>query len=100
MLGMTADQVMKYEVFVTPLFHGFIGDAGFTPDIDERKSIISQLLNGLQQLKDSKKCHNDLKPSNVLYRKTNSAYSIRIADFGKCGGEKGHCTRCTQFQRH
>ena len=89
MLGMLFGEVKKYEVFVTPLFDGFIGDAGFTPDLDERKSVISQLLNGLQQLKDAKKCHNDLKPSNVLYRKTNNSYSIRIADFGQCGGRGG-----------
>ena len=56
MLGMTASQVVKYEVFVTPLCDGFIGDAGFTPDLDERKNIITQLLNGLQQLKDANKC--------------------------------------------
>ena len=89
MLGMTAGQVMKYEVFVTPLFDGFIGDVGFTPDVNERKSIVTQLLTGLQQLKDANKCHNDIKPSNVLYRKTNSAYSIRIANFGQCGGRGG-----------
>ena len=78
---MTAGQVMKYEVFVTPLFDGFIGDAGFTPDLNERRSIISQLLTALQQLKEANKCHNDIKPSNVLYRKTNNTYSICIADF-------------------
>ena len=89
MLGMTASQVTKYEVFVTQLFDGFIGDANFTPNLDERKSIVTQLLNGLKQLKNAKKCHNDIKPSNVLYRKTNSAYSIRIADFGQCGGRGG-----------
>ena len=89
MLEMTAGEIKKFEVFVTPLFDGFIGDNGFTPDLKERKSIISQLLNGLQQLKDAKKCHNDLKPSNVLYRKTNNSYSIRIADFGQCGGKGG-----------
>ena len=89
MLGMSAGQIKKYEVFVTPLLHGFIGDAGFTPDLTERKSIISQLLNGLQQLAKAKKCHNDIKPSNVLYRKTNNSYSICIADFGQCGGRGG-----------
>ena len=38
---------------------------------------------------DAKKCHNDIKPSNVLYKKTNNSYSIRIADFGQCGGKGG-----------
>ena len=103
MLGMTANEVKKFEVFVTPLFNGFIGDAQFDPDLDERKSIINQILNGLRKLKDAKKCHNDLKPSNVLYRKTSNSYfnrvavlfglknsySIRIADFGQCGGKGG-----------
>ena len=89
MLGMTAGEVKKFEVFVTELFDGFIGDAGFYPNLKERKNIISQLLNGLKQLKDAKKCHNDIKPSNVLYRKTNAMYSICIADFGQCGGKGG-----------
>ena len=89
MLEMIAGEVKKYEVFVTPLFDGFIGDAGFSPDLRERKSIISQLLKGLQQLKNAKKCHNDIKPSNVLYRKTKKSYSILIADFGQCGGRGG-----------
>ena len=86
---MTAGEVKKFEVFVTELFDGFIGDAGFYPNLKERKNIISQLLNGLKQLKDAKKCHNDIKPSNVLYRKTNAMYSICIADFGQCGGKGG-----------
>ena len=89
MLQMNAGEVKKFEIFVTPLFDGFIGDAGFTPDLKERKTIISQLLDGLQQLKNAKKCHNDLKPSNVLYRKMNNSYSIRIADFGQFGGKGG-----------
>ena len=87
MLKMSAGEVKKFEVFVTPLFDGFIGDTGFTPNLNQRKNVISQLLNGLKQLKDAKKCHNDLKPSNVLYRKTKNSYSIRIADFGRCGGK-------------
>ena len=86
---MTANEVKRFEVFVTPLFDGFIGDAGFNPDLNERKSIIDQLLNGLQQLEKAEKCHNDIKPSNVLYRKTNNSYSIRIADFGQCGAKGG-----------
>ena len=81
MLKMTAGEVKKFEVFVTPIFDGFIGDTGFTPDLTERKSIVSQLLNGLQQLKEAKKCHNDLKPSNVLYRKANNSYLNQIAVF-------------------
>ena len=52
---MSAGEIKKYEVFVTPLFDGFIGDVGFAPDLQERKRIISQLLNGLQQLKKAKK---------------------------------------------
>ena len=89
MLEMSAGEVKKFEIFVTPLFDGFIGDAAFTPDLNQRKNIISQLLNGLQQLTDANKCHNDIKPSNVLYRKRNNSYSIRIADFGQCGGKGG-----------
>ena len=86
---MTAGEVKKFEVFVTQFCDGFIGDTNFNPDLDERKNIITQLLNGLEQLKNANKCHNDLKPSNVLYRKTNNVYSIKIADFGQCGGKGG-----------
>ena len=86
---MRTDQVKKFEVFVYPVYDGFIGDNGFTPDLTERKSIMSQLLNGLQQLKNVQKCHNNLKPSNILYRKTITSYEIRIADFGQCGGKGG-----------
>ena len=53
------------------------------------QNIITQLLNGLQQLTYADKCHNDIKPDNVLYQKTNNAYSIKIADFGRCGGSGG-----------
>ena len=67
MLGMKADEVKKFEVFVTQFCDGFIGDKKFTPDLDERKIVIRQVLNGLLQLKNAKKCHNDIKPRNVLY---------------------------------
>ena len=89
MLGMKADEVKKFEVFVTEFCGGFIGDDIFTPDLDERKNIVTQLLKGLEELKNASKCHNDIKPSNVLYRKTKNAYSIQIGDFGQCGGKGG-----------
>ena len=61
----------------------------FAPGLTERKNMISQLLTGLQQLTNAKKCHNDIKLRNVLYRKRNNSYSICNSDFGQCGGKGG-----------
>ena len=57
------------------------------------------MLEGLQELEKSKKCHNDLKPENVLYKFSDETYEngdrkivIKIGDFGtadRSGGTPG-----------
>ena len=51
----------------------------------------NQLVDGLEQLRDAGKSHNDLKPGNILYKR-NNGFEIRISDFGqanKSGGTPG-----------
>ena len=38
---------------------------------DHFKSIIRQLIDGLEQLTLAGRCHNDLKPANILYKIVN-----------------------------
>ena len=82
-------QIKKFEVFTTSLHDGYIGDSLFSPDINQLKDIIEQLFSGLKQIVDAGKCHNDLKPMNVLYRNRNKKYTIKIGDFGQCGTSGG-----------
>ena len=63
-------------------------------DLYEAKSICDQVLDGLQQLEKSIKCHNDLKPENVLYNidLDTEEYEIKFCDFGtegRTGGTPG-----------
>ncbi|KAL4505339.1 hypothetical protein ABPG72_002401 [Tetrahymena utriculariae] len=46
-------------------------------------SIMIQLLIGLEELKQAKIIHNDIKPQNILYNYQNGNYTIKIADFGQ-----------------
>lgn len=62
-------------------------------------NICKQLLEGLQELEKSKKCHNDLKPQNILYQisrkrplNEDPKIVIKIGDFGtadRSGGTPG-----------
>ena len=60
-------------------------------------SIIDQLVDTQEELKQKGKCHNDVKPGNVLYVKkimTSRQFEIKtkMADFGMCnqlGGTPG-----------
>ena len=58
--------------------------------------MITQLLDGLEQLEQAGKCHNDIKTSNILWRViVNSPrmtpnmddydVEVNIGDFGQCG---------------
>ena len=82
-------QIKKYEVFTTLLHDGFICESLFTADITHIKDIIGQLFSGLDQLVRGNKSHNDLKPTNILYRDQNNKYVIKISDFGQCGTQGG-----------
>ena len=67
--------------------------------ITQTRDICKQLIEGLEQLKKANKCHNDLKPDNILYKVLNVKYGngepvieICFGDFsteGKSGGTPG-----------
>ena len=91
---------VKYDVLVYELCEGNLSrnaENGLDYSklqLDQRLDICKQLLDGLRQLADSKKCHNDLKPENVLYRvrsldKSKISYQIKIADFSRTGRSGG-----------
>ena len=82
-------EIKKFEVFTYLLYNGYICDSLFSPDINQLKDIIEQLFSGLKQIVHAGKCHNDLKPTNVLYRYRNQKYTIKIGDFGQCGTKGG-----------
>ena len=89
---MEAGQIEKFDVYVTPLFEGNIDDIKPKPNLDQTKNIIGQLIDGLKQLEDAKKTHNDLKPGNILFRRNNNDFEIKISDLGqanKMGGTPG-----------
>ena len=88
-LRMFRGQIKKYEVFITLLYDGFICDSLFFPDTTQLRHIIDQLFAGLGELIRANKCHNDLKPTNILYRCQNNIYSIKIGDFAQCGTNGG-----------
>ena len=86
---MVPGQIKKYEVFVTLLYDGYICDNLFSPDINQLRHIIDQLFSGLEQLILADKYHNDIKPTNILYRYQNNSYRIKIGDFAQCGTNGG-----------
>ena len=86
---MVPGQIKKYEVFVTLLYDGFICDNSFLPNINQLRQIIDQLFSGLEQLIRANKCHNDIKPTNILYFYQNNEYKIKIGDFAQCGTHGG-----------
>ena len=89
---MEANEIKKFDVYVTPLFDGNIGDIKPKPNFDQTKDIISQLIDGLKQLENAGKSHNDIKPGNILFKRDKNGFEIRIGDFGqadKLGGTPG-----------
>ena len=86
---MLPTEIKKFEVFTSSLYDGYICDNFFSPDMNQIKDVIDQLFSGLGQLILADKCHNDLKPTNILYRCQNNKYIIKIGDFGQCGTQGG-----------
>ena len=73
MLGMKQKTTRKFDVYVTPLYEGNLSvkdqmDFKSQATIVQIRSIIKQLLDGLEQLQTCGKSHNDIKPNNILYR--------------------------------
>ena len=65
MLDFENETVNKYDVFVTELCDGNLA-AKDNFSTTQRKDICDQLIQGLTQLAKAGKCHNDIKPENVL----------------------------------
>ena len=71
------------------------------------KSLILQLMDGLEQLKNADLSHNDIKPKNILYKmnyEDNDEIDIilKISDFGQCqrsGGTPGWTPPLFQSKR-
>ena len=80
---MKPTEVKKFDVFITPLMDGNIGDISLT--IDETKDVIEQVIDAVEQLSTAGKTHNDIKPANLLYLKTATGYDIKLSDFGQAG---------------
>ena len=85
-LELTAGDISRnYEVFVTPMCHGYICDSNFNPTMDQTKDVIDQVIAAVEQLSAAGKTHNDIKPKNLLYLNTLSGYDIKLSDFGQAG---------------
>ena len=80
---MQPTETEKFDVFITPLFDGNIGD--ISASIDETKDVIEQVIAAVEQLSAARKTHNDIKPANLLYLKTATGYDIKLSDFGQAG---------------
>ena len=89
-----------YDVLVLEYCDGTLAQLKKTSlSLNQSRNICRQLLEGLVQLGGSSVIHNDLKPSNILYKTSgqvdqdgNIIYEIRIADFGtanRSGGTPG-----------
>ena len=85
-------EMKKYDVYVSELCEGNLGEKNTDFTLEQCKAICGQLIEGLSQLENSKICHNDLKPQNILYKTSNeknedgsSRISIKIGDFGTAG---------------
>ena len=58
--------------------------------MSESISLCDQLLQGLIELENSNNCHNDLKPTNILFNYDQIGnIQIRISDFGQAGKTGG-----------
>ena len=102
------NNVKKYDVFVFELCDGNISKDnknGLCQTNSKKKKeftltqsidVCKQLLEGLKQLEESDKCHNDLKPGNILFKTSEEKYEngdakivIKISDFGTAGRSGG-----------
>ena len=86
----------KYDVYVSELCDGNLGEDYINLTLKQCKAVCEQLFEGLNQLKNSNICHNDLKPQNILYQIGGENYedgsskvSIKIGDFGTAGRSGG-----------
>lgn len=87
---------VKYEVFITKKCDGNLRDLKKDKlAADHYPSMVKQLILMLKHLKSLNKSHNDIKPGNVLFVKTNATTSssfkinLKLADFGICNQSGG-----------
>ena len=96
-LGMSIGDVKKFEVFVTKKCAGNLRHLKKESLTQENyRSIIQQMLEMLKHLKTMGRCHNDIKPANLLNNRVQTAsgfnVDLRLGDFGLCdklGGTPG-----------
>ena len=100
--------VKNYDVFVFELCDGSISKDNKTGlcqnqsttknkfTLTQAIDVCKQLLEGLKQLEESDKCHNDLKPGNILFKTSEEKHEngdnkivIKISDFGTAGRSGG-----------
>lgn len=60
----------------------FIGENNSTLTIQNRKSIISQLLNAYRYIHSKGLFHRDVSPKNVLIKKYEDVLVVKVSDFG------------------
>ncbi len=50
--------------------------------LNDIKSIIQQILEGLEYIHQKGIIHRDLKPDNIMLTKISNTYKVKIIDFG------------------
>ena len=96
-LDLQPDQMERFDVFVMEKCGGSLKDDRTIINIIGIIGVINQLLAMAELLKTKGICHNDVKPSNILYKivyKSNGKPSIelKLSDFGmsdRWGGTPG-----------
>ena len=73
LLGFKEEKYKNYDVYVYELMEGTISEKdenGLKEMIDEAnlKSLILQLIEGLDQLENADLSHNDINPKSILYK--------------------------------
>lgn len=76
----TADVYTVTRVFETDLRKRLKSGGGLLPT--ERLWITLQLLRALAYLHGARICHGDVKPANVLLRRSSEGFDACLADFG------------------
>ena len=95
-LGLKADETERFDVFVMEKCDGSLKDHIRLVQEIGIDYIITQLLEMAELLKTENICHNDVKPSNILYKKIKTSgktsIQLKLSDFGmsdRWGGTPG-----------
>ena len=84
-------KMKKYDGALADLFEQTKGNTKFS------LTLILPIINALKMLSERQPpiYHRDLKPDNILYKKTSNGYELYLTDFGTCFFENGE-NRITQ----